>query len=110
MSVLHELTVPSDGVCYSPAISRGGDRAILAFQVVDIGSSGDLTIALEHKNSEDVAYGSVGASATSSTAEVVAFQNSNSQLFKEMIRAKYTNGSGADVVLEMLTPSWFDDQ
>ena len=107
-----EQTVPANSTTYSPVLTRGGDRAVIAFQVIEIDSSGggDLAIELEHKNSEDTGFSSVGASVTTSSQGITVVKNTDSQLFKEMVRVKYTDGTGKDVRVEMLKPSWLDDQ
>lgn len=95
---------------YSPEFGRGGLAATFSVDVtqVALGAGVALGIEVEHRNSEDTAWSSVGSfsgitSTGASSLDVTGL--------KEIVRFKYTFQGGAPVSTEsahflMQAPSW----
>ena len=90
---------------YSPTFPRGGGAAVFAVEVFVVDAGVTLTVAIEHKNIEDIAFTNL-ATMSALTAGV------NTQAatgIKEQLRLAYTvNGSAASdsVYANTLAPSW----
>jgi hypothetical protein len=101
--LLHKLsTTPY----YSPTFGRGGMGAVFGCEVFQVGGTAPtLDIAIEHKNTEDVNFATLG-SFTQFVAAGVDTKNLTG--IKEQVRFKYTvGGSDGDAVhFNMLAPAW----
>jgi hypothetical protein len=93
-------------IYYSPQFSRGGNSAVFQCECLIIGTNGTLGIDVEHKNSDDISFTTLG-SFTSIVAPGVTDVAVTG--IKEQLRFAYTVGGTqaySYVHFNMLAPAW----
>jgi len=91
---------------YSPSISRGGLAALFSIDVTHQGGTPSMSVAVEHKNRDDVTWGVAGSFPAVSA---VGVQTLNQSGLKEQIRFAFTFSSGnqGDFFAVMVpAPAW----
>lgn len=93
---------------YTPWVPRGGDNLRATLDVVDLGTSGEITVSVWTKNSEDTGDGSDANGSVSITRSSVGRTTQEWEGdAKEWVRYKIVvNGNW--VLFRMLEPVWFD--
>ena len=76
---------------YSPSFPRGGQSALFSIETTHRKGNPTLVVEVEHKNADEVTWGSAGTFANITTKDVFTL---NLASLKEEIRFKFTFGAG----------------
>ena len=94
---------------YTPEFPRGGLAAIFPFDVTHLllGGASQFDITIEHRNREDVAFGTATSISVSSTGDYSA----EGTALKEILRISFGFSGGSPVVIDaahvlVQAPSW----
>ena len=92
---------------YSPQFPRGGLAATFAMDVTQIVGGPTVTITIEHRNSDEQAFGDLGTFAAVTTTGVKSVDQTGC---KEILRFKYAFDAGDDATdgihMLMMAPTW----
>jgi hypothetical protein len=95
---------------YTPWMPRQGENCTSTVDVIAIAGAAQVTVVLEHKNSDEPGAGTANGTTTVTTSpQVKSFLNSSA--CEELVRYKITvnRASGTGLIyahLRMLAPSW----
>ena len=92
---------------YSPEFGRGGLAAVFTVDVTQIVGGPTVTITIEHRNSDEQAFGDLGTFAAVTTTGVASVDQTGC---KEILRFKYAFDAGDDATdgihMLMMAPTW----
>ncbi len=101
------LIVRKGETAYTPPFPRGGSQAVLGFDLLERTASAILAVEIQHKNSADTSWTSVGAFGSTSTT---GLKSAHVSQLKEQVRLEFevTGGLNWDerVRVKLLAPSW----
>ena len=90
---------------YSPSFPRGGEAATFIAEILALGGTPSLAIAIEHKNFEDTTWATAGSFSTITAAGIASKDATG---LKEEIRIKFTatGTDGEGFCMLMPEPAW----
>ncbi len=91
---------------YSPSFGRGGEAGLFSLEVTHISGSPSLAVVVEHKNEDDVVWGSAGSFAAITVAGIVPTKDISG--LKEELRFSFlpTGTDGEAFHLIVAAPAW----